>query len=187
MLSSVGATHAVQHERELDVLRGSEVREDVSGRLLPDEADHPPAVDRALPRAQGRQVEAGHLRFSRGRGVETPEDVLKGRFPATRGTDDGEELARLDHEIEALEGHHLEVGHLVDLHEVVTEDLAHLSPIRRMRLRLTRRAAAPASRLAPSVTRSRAAAKTSGAMSAGRTAAFSPAASAPRSSPGSTR
>ena len=58
----------------------------------------------------------------RGRHVESAEDAQEGALATPRRPDDGDELAPLDHEIEPLEGDHLEVRNLVDLHDVVAQD-----------------------------------------------------------------
>ena len=65
---------------------------------------------------------AGDDRAARRRHVEPAEDVQERALARAGGTDQRDELARLDEQVEALEGDDLEVGDLVDLDQVVAHD-----------------------------------------------------------------
>src|SRR4029453_6650574 len=187
-LAPVGAAHALEDEWELDVLLRAQIGEQVARRLLPDEADDAASVDRPLLRRERGEVEARDLGLA-GRGdVHAAEDVLQRRLPASRSAHDGDELALLDEQVEALESDALEAGNLVDLHEVVAADLAHLPPILSERLRLIRGTTAAVAQMAAPETARSPRASTSGASGSRRTSTSRPpAASAVRSRPGSTR
>ena len=113
---------AVEDHRQLDVLDGGQVRQQVAGRLLPDHPDRAAAVGRPLAPAELAEVVAGHARPSGRRHVQAAQDVEQRGLAAARGADDGDHLARADDEVEALQGDDLEVGHLVDADEALADD-----------------------------------------------------------------
>ena len=113
--------HAVEQHRDPDVLDRGQVREEVARRLPPDDADDPPAVVGAL-RLHPGQVVAGHD-GAPGRGqVEPAEDAHERRLAAPGRADDRHDLATLDDELQALEGHDLEVRDLEDPDQVLAHD-----------------------------------------------------------------
>src|SRR5690606_2442400 len=128
----------VDDHRQLDVLDRAQIGEEVPSRLLSHEADHAPAVAGPLTGSHAEEVETGHLDRAGRWGVQTAEHVEQCRLAASRGADDGHELAGLDGQVETLEGHDLEVGDLVDLDQAVADDDgsgarlagAHRSPTR---------------------------------------------------------
>ena len=100
---------AVEDHRQLDVLAHVEVWQQVARRLLADEADDLPPVGGQLGAAHLAQDVSGHHCASGRRHVETAEDVHQRALAAARGADDGDELAGVDGQFEALKRDHLEV------------------------------------------------------------------------------
>ena len=93
---SLGARGAGQPHRQMHVLRGGQVRQQVARGLLPDEADDRAAVAEPLPRGHERaEVVPGDPHAARGRRVETGEDVHQRGLAAARRADQRGQLARL--------------------------------------------------------------------------------------------
>ncbi len=117
-----GPPGAGQPERQVDVLRGRQVRQQVARRLLPDEPDHRAPVAEPLPRGHRRQVTPGDPdRACRGY-VEPGEDVHQRGLAAARRADERGELPGPDHEVEALQRLHLDALGGVDPHQPVADD-----------------------------------------------------------------
>ncbi len=126
-LATGAAGPAVEDHRQLDVFGGRQVRQQVARGLLPDEADNAPPVEGALATPHGGEIVARDGGASGRRDVEAAQDAQQGRLARARRADDGDHLRRIDQQVESLEGHHLEVGDLVDLDEVVARDLRALA------------------------------------------------------------
>ena len=94
--------------RERDVLGGGEVGEQVARGLLPDEADRAPPVRDALAGAHGEQVVARRRGDTGSGGVEAREDREQRRLARARRPDDGDHLAGLDAQVQALQRLHLD-------------------------------------------------------------------------------
>src|SRR5690606_2666005 len=109
----------VDDHRQLDVLDRAQIGEENPSRLLSHEADHAPAVADHLAGCHVVEVETGQLDRAGRWGVQAAEDVRQCTLTASRGADDGHDLAGLDGQVEALEGDDLEVGDLVDLDQAV--------------------------------------------------------------------
>src|SRR6185437_9440005 len=95
-----------------------------AGRLLPDHPDDAAPVARPLAPAHLAEIVAGDDRPAGGRRIEPAEDVQERRLAAPGRPDDRDHLARPDDQVETLQGDDLEVGHLVDPHEPLADDLA---------------------------------------------------------------
>ena len=126
---------AVEGHRQLDVLLGREVRQEVPRGLLPDHPDDAAPVARPLAAAHLAEVVAGDDGPAGRRRVEPAEDVQERRLAAARRADDRDHLADADDEIEALEGDDLEIGDLVDPDEPLADDLAAVAGAGRVRFR----------------------------------------------------
>ena len=118
----VAPRDALEQHRQLDVLPGGQVGEQVACGLLPDEAEHLAPVAGPFGGAHLADPVAGDDDTSGGRDVEAAEDAQQRALAAARRTDDGDELTRLDRQVEALQRDDLEVGDLVDLHDAVALD-----------------------------------------------------------------
>ena len=114
--------HAVEDHRQRDVLQRGQVRQQVARRLLPDEADDLAQIARLLGRPELVELVAGDHGPPGRRHVEPAQDVEERALARPRRPDQSDELARLDEQVEALEGDDLEVGDLVDLDQVVAHD-----------------------------------------------------------------
>ena len=116
------ALPAVEHHRQLHVVDRRQVREQVPPGLLPDEPDGPTAEPRAVRVAHPAEVVARHDGPARGRDIHAAEDGEQRRLAAPRCADDGDHLAAVDEEVEALERDDLELGQLEDADETVADD-----------------------------------------------------------------
>jgi len=97
-----GVGSPVEKARQLDVLPHGQVGQEVEE--LEDDADVPPPVERALPVGQGGDVAAADPdRSGRGR-VDSRDEVEERRLAASRGSDDREELAGGNGQVDAVEG-----------------------------------------------------------------------------------
>src|SRR5205085_834288 len=115
---------AVERHRQLDVLLGRQIRQQVARGLLPDHPDDAAAIAGPFAAAHLAEVVAGDDGPSGGRRVEPAEDVEERRLAAPGCADDRDHLADADDEIQSLEGHDLEIGDLVDPDEALAHDLA---------------------------------------------------------------
>ena len=93
---------ARQPHRQRDVLLGGEVRHEVAGGLLPDEADRVPAVPQPVACRQAQQVEPGDRRRTGRRHVEPGQDVEQRGLARPGGSHDGEQFAAVHDEVEPL-------------------------------------------------------------------------------------
>ena len=121
---------AVEDHRQLDVLDRRQVRQQVAGRLLPDEPDDPAPVARPLApahRGRGRGRRRPPARPTGRRARRGCSAASTCRCPTRRRSRSSRRRRR---EIEALERDDLEVGDLVDLHEVVADDQRALAVAR---------------------------------------------------------
>ena len=84
---------AVEGHRQLDVLLGRQVRQEVPRGLLPDHPDDAPPVAGPLAPAHLAEVVAGDDRPPGRRRVEPAEDVQQRRLAAARRADDRDHLA----------------------------------------------------------------------------------------------
>ena len=117
-----GTPSAREPQRQLDVLQGRQVRQQVARRLLPDEPDDGPPVAEPLPRGHRRQIVPGHAYAARRWGVEPREDVHQRGLAAARRADQGGQLTGLDDKIKPLQRLHLDALGGVDAHEPVAHD-----------------------------------------------------------------
>src|SRR5690606_10004084 len=94
----------------------------ISGRLLPDEPDGVTPVGGPFPMSDVQKVVTGHPDVP-GRGtIEASKNVEEGGLATTGRSDQGNELALIDEQVETLKRYHLEIGDLVDLDQVVADD-----------------------------------------------------------------
>jgi len=105
---------------DFDVAHGREGGEKVEA--LEDEADFGPAHTGAL--GVGEFGEVGSVDEDRAGGGsgKTAEDVEEGGLAGARGTDDGDELAGGDGEVDIAEGRDLQFAGTVGLAQVLRED-----------------------------------------------------------------
>src|SRR5258706_738471 len=118
------SSSAVQGHRQLDVLLGRQIRQEVSGGLLPDHPYDAAPVARPLTPAHLAEIVTGDDRPAGRRRIEAAEDIEQRRLAAPRGADDGDHLSGPDDEIETLKRDDLEIGNLVDPNEALAHDLA---------------------------------------------------------------
>src|SRR6185437_5466844 len=112
-LLALGGRHAAVGERKLDVLVDGQIADQVE--RLEDEADLPVADAGALARRELGDRLAGEGVLAVRWGIQQSENGQERRLAAARGTFHGHVLARLDLEVNVLEG--------VGLHLVGVEDL----------------------------------------------------------------
>src|SRR5690606_5366627 len=150
----------------------------VAGHVLPHEAYHGAAVDHPLLGRQAGEVERTHLRDARGGTVQPADHVEEGRLAAPAGADDRHHLALFHREVQALQRHDLDVGHLVDLDDVFAKDEDFVAGAHRdhasspsliawlsfMRTRIIDRPAMATTSVAPSTAKIRATSAGSGTM-----------------------
>ena len=91
---------AVEEQRHLDVLEGGDLRQQVE--VLEDEADLAVADVGELVDVELRDLLAVEAVGAAARRVEAADDVEQGRLAGAGRTDDGDELAGLDLEVEPL-------------------------------------------------------------------------------------
>ena len=103
---------AVQ-QRQRDILQDGEARQQVEG--LEDEADAVGAVPRPPIGPEARDLLALEDDAAFRRRVHEAEDVHQGRLTRARGTEDRDKLAALKLQVDAGEGVHALVPHLVGL------------------------------------------------------------------------
>jgi hypothetical protein len=109
---SSGQAAAVE-QRQLDVLQGGRAGQQVE--VLEDEADAPVAHQCPLVGGEGGDLLAGQQIAAAGRAVEAAEGVHQRRFARAGRPDEGDELARIDGQRDAAQGHDLHLAEFVDL------------------------------------------------------------------------
>ena len=119
-LLPVGPLH--QQHGHLHILPGGEIRDQVPGVVLPDEADLGPLVLHQLLLAEAEQVQPVHIEPSGGGPVQAADHIQEGALAAAGIADDGHELAALHLAVHTLQGHDLGLVGLVDLDQVVALD-----------------------------------------------------------------
>ena len=97
---SVGGPILHHDERVLDVFKSGQHGDEVE--VLKDETDMFAAKRRGLLPLQLRNVHPRHSDLSAGRPVEAADEIEQRGLAAARGTDKGEEGARLDVEADVL-------------------------------------------------------------------------------------
>ena len=113
--------HAEVLEREGDVLSRRAPGEETVG--LEDRTDSP-ASDPQLPLAEPGQVLSPDVHRTGGRTLEQVDALREGALPSAAGTHDGEDLAGLDAEVEAVEDEGRRLAVAVDLGELFDADHA---------------------------------------------------------------
>src|SRR6266567_5221538 len=104
------------------VLLASQVRQQVSRRLLPDEADGLPPVGEPLPCAHPGQISLGDAHRARGRCVEARQDIHQRRLTTPRRPDKRCQLALGDQQVEALQRLDLDAVGRVYAHKPVAHN-----------------------------------------------------------------
>jgi hypothetical protein len=133
-LAAFTGTHPGVQHRQLDVRPRRHARDQVE--RLEDEADRPVPHDRQRALRQRRDIDAVEQVRPLRRDVQAAEDVHHRRLARARGAHHGHELARLDDEVDAVDGPHLALTLAVDLaHAPEVEDgrsrrLRHQPPFR---------------------------------------------------------
>jgi hypothetical protein len=110
------------HHWQLYVLQRREVRDEVPRRLLPDETDLGAAVSVESKIAELEKVLPIDNDFASRRSIQSPQDVEQCGLAAATRPDDGHEFASPHKQVQTLQGHDLEIRHLIDLHQVVAND-----------------------------------------------------------------
>ncbi|CDN42000.1 hypothetical protein BN871_AT_00020 [Paenibacillus sp. P22] len=113
---------AGEHHRHLDIFQSGQIRQQVAGIVLPDEADRIPLVFDELVVRHLEQIPRPDLDAARRRAVESAQNVEQGRLAAAAVADDRHQLAVLNAQVQALQGDDLQIVRFVDFDQAFAFD-----------------------------------------------------------------